>query len=277
MKVVVTGSSGRIGQYVVREVAQAHSVIGFDRNVRDVTGIPQVAGDICDLDQCKRTFDGAEVILHLAAIPGPEGDGMDVMRINVIGTYAVHQAAVACGVRRVVSASTISIYGFAFRHRDFAPDYFPIDVAHPVKPQDHYAISKQATEEIAASFWRGHGLETIILRPSGAVLVEATMRRRRFEDVHPDERWGMWSYTDLRDLARMFRAAAEAQGIRHEIFNAVAEDNSVGLPSMELITRFWPGVPVRREIPGDDALYDWSDMRAKLGFEPKYTLRRLFG
>jgi hypothetical protein len=46
---------------------------------------------------------------------------------------------------------------------------------------------------------------------------------------------------------------------------------------MELITRFWPGVPVRREIPGDDALYDWSDMRAKLGFEPKYTLRRLFG
>jgi hypothetical protein len=75
----------------------------------------------------------------------------------------------------------------------------------------------------------------------------------------------------------MFRAAAEAQGIRHEIFNAVAEDNSVGLPSMELITRFWPGVPVRREIPGDDALYDWSDMRAKLGFEPKYTLRRLFG
>ena len=276
MRIVVTGSNGRIGRYVVRELSHAHSVTGFDRSPEALDGAQHIAGDICDLEQCKRAFDGAEVVVHLAAIPGPEGDGMNVMRTNVIGAYAVHQAAIACGVRRVVSASTISIYGFAFRHRDFNPEYFPIDVLHPVKPQDHYAISKEATESIAAAFHRGHRLQTIVLRPSGAILVEPSMRRRPVEDVQPDERWGMWSYSDLRDLARMFRAAAEAAGIEHGIFNAVAEDNIAGLPSMELIARFWPGIPVRREIPGDDALYQWGEMRTALGFEPQYTLRRLY-
>ena len=276
MKIVVTGSNGRIGRYVVRELLQAHTVIGFDKSPQPSEGIRHISGDICDLEHCKRAFDGAEAVVHLAAIPGPDGDGMSVMRTNVIGTYAVHQAAVACGVRRVVTASTISVYGFAFRLRDFAPDYFPIDVAQPVKPQDHYAISKEAAESIAAAFHRGHRLQTLVLRPSGAILIEPSMKKRSIAEVHPNERWGMWSYSDLRDLARMFRAAVEAPGVEHGVFNAVAEDNCVALTTMELIERFWPGVPVRREIPGTDALYNWDEMRTLLGFEPRYTLRRLY-
>lgn len=260
---------------MVRELSEAHSVTGFDRNPSPDAAPPSTRGDICDPEQCKRAFDRAEVVVHLAAIPGPEGDGMDVMRTNVIGAYAVHHAAAACGVRRVVTASTISIYGFAFRLLDFTPEYFPIDTAHPVKPQDHYALSKHATEAIALAFSQARRLETVVLRPSSAILVEPAMIRRSIDDVRPDERWGMWSYSDLRDLARMFRAAVESPGIQHAVFNAVAEDNSVGIPTLDLLERFWPRIPLRRHIPGTDAVYDPADLVARLGFQHKFTLRRL--
>ena len=150
MKVIVTGGAGRIGRYVVAELAQAgHEVISFDqaRPPDPVPGVRYRIGDHEDLGQVVELCQGAGAIAHLSAIPAPRTyPNATVFRTNVMGTFNVHEAAVLMGVPLVVSTSSQSAYGFAWHHRPFLPQYLPIDEAHPCLSQDAYGLSKMVGE-----------------------------------------------------------------------------------------------------------------------------------
>src|SRR5204862_2876504 len=107
--------------------------------------------DLVDLGQAYGGLWGAEAIVHVAAIPRPTFDVPEVVfRTNVMSAFNVLEAAHALGIRRVVIASSVSVIGFPFYERSFAPAYVPIDEAHPLLPQDAYALSKVVGEELAA-------------------------------------------------------------------------------------------------------------------------------
>ena len=165
MRVVVTGGSGLAGRAVVAHLlAHGHDVTDLDL----VPGDPHAPFrrvDVGDLGQVYGGLRGAEAVVHLAAIPRPIFDVPEVIfRTNAMGTFNVLEAAAGLGIGRVVYASSMSVLGYPFHERPFAPAYVPIDETHPLLPQDAYALSKHVGEELAAGFARRGRLSVVSLR-----------------------------------------------------------------------------------------------------------------
>lgn len=172
---MVTGGAGFIGSHIVDRLVQegkrARLVDNFStgrrENIAHLEGNPlvQVAeGDICDEEFLAEAMEGVEYVLHQAAIPSvPRSveDPAGSHRVNVEGTLKLLLAAKEAGVKRVVFASSSSVYG------DIAGDKRG-DLAkketltpHPLSP---YAATKLAGEGYCTAFYNSYGLETVVLR-----------------------------------------------------------------------------------------------------------------
>ena len=277
MRVVVTGGAGLLGRYLLPELqAQGHEVTVCDL-VPPKGQCRFLRVDMLKMGDLNWAFSGAEVVVHLAAIPNPFHDSPDkVFAVNMHGTYNVLEAAVRAGVRRVVLASSDSAIGFGFRERDFDPDYLPVDEEHPRYPQDCYSLSKAFAEDLAIAFTRRSGLQTICLRPCGIWMPERReMYRVALDD--PSLHWrGMWVYVDVRDAARAFRLAAEVPELpEHTVCYAAAADLAAREETLALIERFYPDVVRldRERLAGHRSVIDGSRAERLLGFLPEYSWR----
>ena len=107
------------------------------------------------MNQLRRAFEGKDAVVHLAAIPNPRTAPADVtFQTNVQGAWSVLQAAENAGVKRVVVASSDSVFGLSYNPPDWPPQFLPVDETHPVRPTEFYSLSKHVTETIAQSFMR---------------------------------------------------------------------------------------------------------------------------
>lgn len=164
-KVLVTGGAGFIGS----AVAQALLERGDDVRVLDnfLTGSKEVVpsgadvieADLRDLDPVREACDGVELVVHEGAVPRVPRSVDDPtlsVEVNVMGTTNVLVAAREAGVRRVVNASSSSVYGEweeGMQQEDAPP--------RPISP---YAASKLATEHLCRVWSALYGLETVSLR-----------------------------------------------------------------------------------------------------------------
>ena len=167
-KYLITGVAGFIGSNL------AHTLINRGEEVRGIDNFSHgrrenLAGildkfdfrkaDLCDLDAVRSSCKGIEFILHQGAIgsvPRSVDDPLSTNLSNVGGTLNVLSAAREAGVKRVVYASSSSIYGDSL----VLPKRETMSPA-PVSP---YAVSKYAGELYARSFYKVFGLETVSLR-----------------------------------------------------------------------------------------------------------------
>src|SRR5262249_410315 len=109
MNVLVTGGSGTIGSYILRELLHAgHAATCYARKTPPlVEGVSFFAGDIMDQDHLAQACRGCDAIVHLAAVPGPRrATPEQLLSINVIGTVHVLEAAVRNEIRKVGMASS---------------------------------------------------------------------------------------------------------------------------------------------------------------------------
>jgi len=165
---LVTGGAGFIGSHVVTELlARGHVVRVLDNfstgrrsNLTNVGGEVDVfEGDLRSYERAHNAVKGADYVIHLAALPSvPRSvqDPLTTNEANITGTLNLLLAARDEGVRRVVLASSSSIYG----SNDIMPkreDLMP----QPISP---YAVSKLAAEQYARAFAIVYGLETVSLR-----------------------------------------------------------------------------------------------------------------
>lgn len=273
MKIIITGGSGNVGKYVLRELKRFHhEVTVFDLKRPKDEDVIFAKGDILKIDDCRRAFKEAEAIVHLAAIPYPVEDSPEsTMNVNVMGTFNVHQAAEDLGIKKVVHASSDASYGFCYRKRNLLPEYLPLDEEHPQKPQDCYGLSKKIGEEIAASFTRKCGMITIALRICFVWFPEEADSYKSL--VKEPKKWNnlLWLYNDARDVALAFRLAVEAEGLEHEAFLISAEDNWTEFNSVELVKKFHSDrIPFKKEIKGRQSLADWNKAKRLLGYGPRY-------
>jgi nucleoside-diphosphate-sugar epimerase len=280
MRVVVTGGAGKLGRWVVRDLAEPaddlprHQVTVFDRVPGTAPpGGRWLIGDVEDLGQVLGALGGAEAVIHLAAIPRPWITTDDVtFRTNVLGAYNVHEAAYRLGIRRVVTAGSQAILGWDYRERDFAPSYLPVDEDHPVSPQDPYGLSKEVTEGIARSYAR-RGMETVVLRPNWVITPDELEQLRRQGGRQPAG-FKLYSYIDARDAARAFRLAIERPIQGAEVLFVVADDSAVAEPLRDVLPRLLPLVgDLARDLgPGQPAI---TNARAKrvLGWQPVRSWR----
>jgi nucleoside-diphosphate-sugar epimerase len=277
MKIIVTGSSGLLGRHVAAAlVAAGHDVLGLDRAPPPEGGWRHVAADLTDLGQALQLVRDAEAVVHVAAIPRPTGlPAGEVFRINMAACYHVVEAAVLSGAGRLVYASSMSVLGYPFFETPVVPAYLPFDSAHPAAPQDAYALSKWLGEEVvAAAVRRRPGLSAVSLRmpwiqTAGSFPREVVERRRRAALVARD----LWGYVDARDAAAAFVRAVERPLEGHHRVFVSAADTFMDVETETLVRAAWPGVALRRPLPGFETVFDLAEARELLGFSPRHSWR----
>ena len=165
MKALVTGGAGFIGSHVVDAlVARGHAALVFDdfstgreENVGPAAVV--LKGDLGDPAAIREAVEGIEVVFHLGAhgsVARSLADPIGSDHANTRGTLAVLGAALDAGVRRVVFASSSSVYGGAAER--------PTPETAPLVPRSPYAVTKLAGEHYCRVFTELHGLETVALR-----------------------------------------------------------------------------------------------------------------
>jgi UDP-glucose 4-epimerase len=168
-KALVTGGAGFIGSHIVEELLklgiEVVSVDNYFAGKREnLVGLePQellheIECDVTDYDALKQCFEGVDIVFHEAAskkticLNDPRRD----LEINAKGAFNVLELARDFGVRKVVHASTGSVYGEAL--------YTPQDEEHPLRPTSYYGVSKLAGEKYVQAFAHLYGLNTTVLR-----------------------------------------------------------------------------------------------------------------
>lgn len=161
MRVVLTGSSGRVGRAIFNALAGVHDIVGIDRTPFSTT---HVVGDLVDESLLRRALEGADAVIHVAAVHAPHVDMVpdaEFSRINVEGTRRVGTAALAAGVRRLVFTSTTALYGRTV----VAGHCRWIDETTAPAPRTIYHRTKLEAEDILQSM-AGAALAVRVLRMS---------------------------------------------------------------------------------------------------------------
>ncbi|CAN5757870.1 SDR family oxidoreductase [soil metagenome] len=229
MQALVTGGAGFIGSNIVSAlVGDGHQVrvlddlsAGFADNVDPAAEL--VVGDIADEKAVEGAVAGCEVVFHQAAhraVLRSVERPLTTDTANTHGTLTVLKAASDAGVRRVVSASSSSVYGGA--------DVLPTPESTPLLPRSPYAVSKLAGEHYCRVFAELYGLETVAMRyfnvygprqrPDSAyaavipLFIDA-LRRRQAPEVHGDGHQSR-DFTYITDVVAANLAAAHASAER---------------------------------------------------------------
>jgi len=166
MKILVTGSSGHLGEALVRTLrASGHEVIGLDVKASAFTTI---VGSVADRSSVSECMSGVEVVYHAATLHKPHvatHSMQDFVDTNVSGTLVLLEQALANGVGAFVFTSTTSIFGDALRPPAGTPAAWVTEDVTPI-PRNIYGATKTAAENLCHLFHRKHGQNCIILRTS---------------------------------------------------------------------------------------------------------------
>jgi nucleoside-diphosphate-sugar epimerase len=294
MTVTVTGGAGYVGALLVDELLES----GRDVRVLDVLlhgqedvagelearGVEVVRGDIRDADARRKALEGAEAVVHLAAIVGDPACARDPELsndVNVEGSRALVKDARELGVERLVFASTCSNYG------RMADPTVPIDEGGELRPVSLYAEQKVGIEKalLDSGNGNGQGLRPTCLRFATVYGVGDRMRfdltvneftRDLWADKHLEvfgERF--WRpYIHVRDAARAVRTVLDspAEKVAGTVFNAGhSDENYRKLDLVEIITgKLGRGDVeyVSRDEDPRDYKVSFEKIRSELGFEP---------
>ena len=285
MRVLVTGAFGKAGKWVVQELlAHGHQVRALDRTPppADLKGqlYETVYADVADPLATMTAAMGCDGLVHLAAYPSPYSvPSSELLRVNVIGTQNILDAAISAGMPRVVLVSSIGALGYSFPTHPCLPDYLPVDAAHPRRPQDVYGLSKVMNEEAAAAATRLHGLATIVLRPPLIWdMLQAKQRgwmARMLETNRNNYNKDLWAYIDVRDFAVACRRAVESHLTGHHIFYTMADDVLADATPQDLAAAHLPTLVDDARRFTHNSFYDLSPAREHLGFVAKRTWRQV--
>lgn len=277
MRVVVTGGSGLIGGYVVRELAPRHQVTVFDRvRPRELPdGVALKLGSHDDQGAVYDVLRGADAVVHLSALAAPQlYPQPEIFRTNVIGTYHVAEAAGRLSLWKMVTASSINALGITHAERPIGPLALPVDETHPLRPQDAYSLSKQIDEATVAAIHRRSGIKAHCVRPPRVVWPERYPELIAKLDDHTFSSRLLWSYVDVRDLAVGFRLALEDERLENEAFFITAADPLCREPLAELLPRFFPGTEaLAAPLTGRAPAVVSTKAQRLLGYEPRWSWR----
>jgi nucleoside-diphosphate-sugar epimerase len=293
---LVTGGGGFIGSHIVDALlAEGHRVRVLDNfstgkrdNLASVLGeIELIAGDLRDRAAVQQAMDGVECVLHQAALPSvPRSirDPITTHEVNATGTLNTLIAARDAGVRRLVYASSSSVYGDT-------PE-LPKREGMTPRPRSPYAVSKLAGEQYCRAFASSYELETVCLRyfnvfgprqdpgsPYAAVIplfASALLnggKPRVFGDGQQTR-----DFTYVANAVRANLLAATSPKAAGAVCNIACQERTSLLSLLGMlgeITGKQPDPTFEESRPGDvrDSLADLTEARGKLGYEVGVPLR----
>lgn len=290
-RVIFTGGSGKAGKHAVQHlVDHGYQVLNLDTKPLANPKVRTLITDITDQAQLFNAlvsytglheFDPSlrpqpvDAVVHFAAIPRimivPDNE---VFRINALGTYNVIEAAVALGIKKIIIASSETTYGLVFSYEPRDPQYFPLDEEYPVDPPDSYALSKVVNERTAQAFALRSGFDIYALRIGNVIEPHEYELFPTWFKTPEGRKRITWSYIDARDLGQIVRLAIEKDGLGFQIFNAANDDPSSDLTTKELLSRYYPKVPLKRELGEYESLLSNRKAREVLGFRQEHWWRK---
>ena len=276
-RVVVTGSSGKAGRAVVRDLLEhGYEVAALDLTPFDPADLPRplaenLRTDLTDLGQTLEALRGVDAVVHLANIPAPGlwPPGKTLLD-NTAMNYNVFAAAVQNGLARVVWASSETTLGLPF---DEPPRFAPVDEAHYPLPESTYALSKVLGEAMAEQFARWSGIPFVGLRLSNIMEPEDYAAFPGYWDDPKGRKWNLWGYVDARDVAQACRLGLETDLSGSHSFIVAAGDTVMNRPSHDLMAEVFPGVPVADDLGEFETLLSIRAIREQLGYHPNYSWR----
>lgn len=292
--ILVTGGAGFIGSHIARSLAENGERVrvldnlssGRSDNLAGIAGeIEVIEGDLRDAEVVARAVDGCEVVYHQAAVPSVPrsvADPRTSLDAGITGTLNVLLAARDRGARRVVFASSSSIYGdtpVMPKQEDMTP-----------KPLSPYAISKLSAEQLCGVFTRLYGLETVALRyfnvfgpnqdpaseyaaviPKFIAAVAAGERPTIFGDGEQSR-----DFTYIANVVDANLRAAEVPEASGRVFN-IASGRAITVNRMLALVGELLGKSAEADYtdprPGDirDSLADITAARDVLGYDPEVS------
>lgn len=291
-RILFTGGAGKAGKHVVPYLLeQGYRVLnvdltplqhpGVDNLIADITDSGQMfnamnsyAGlDELDLGKGMQTFDA---VVHFAAVPRIliKADN-ETFRVNTVGTYNVIEAAVKMGIKKIIIASSETTYGICFADGMTDPKVLPLEEDYEVDPMDSYGLSKVVNEKTAQSFQLRTGIDIYALRIGNVI------EPHEYETLFPHyfrnpevRRRNAFCYIDARDLGQIVDLCIQKNGLGFQIFNAGNDENGAVLTNKELLKRFFPNVPLSRELSETEALFSNRKIREVLGFKEQHSWRK---
>jgi uronate dehydrogenase len=191
-KIVLTGAAGSLGSALREPLSKlCDALVCVD--IKDAPDLlpneTWAVADCAEMDQVAPLVEGAEMVVHFAAIPD-ERPFEELLRPNFLASYVIWEAAFRAGSRRVIYASSVHAVGM---HETNAG----IDTDAPHRPDTFYGLSKCFSEDLARLYWEKRGLEAVCLR-----IFSAT------ETPQNPRALGTW--LSRPDLVRMVEAAVTA-------------------------------------------------------------------
>lgn len=309
--VLITGGAGNLGRHAYFNLCKDYNCTLFDYTDPSQARTPWqpnlkrsvfVKGDLDNYGDCMRAIAHAkaDVILHIAGIPGPtevrpastspfgrfqrHAREDQCFLSNIAGTYYLMESAVRMGVKKVIFASSFFATGIGNRLSGTAwpVDKVPITEDYDCCPEDTYSYSKLLGEDLLKAFSRGHGIKTVAFRlqgisypyqPHKSPIEIPVMEKCKdgFFEGHT------WQYVDCRDVANAMRLAIEkdlANGF--EAFNIVT-DKRYEESTADFAKSHWPTIAdMCKDLKGpeDRGLFSDKKLRDMLGYKEQYSWKQ---
>ncbi|KAJ5640764.1 Nascent polypeptide-associated complex subunit beta [Penicillium herquei] len=283
------------GQSIIAELLDAgHTVLNLDLASMSHPSVHTLKTDLTDSGQVFNALSGQwtltepfpeglpprpDAVIHMAGyarnmlVPDNE-----TFRSNTQGTYNICEAACKLGIRKIIIASSTTVYGVAFAQGDVNYPSFPIEEDQDVCPTDTYAIAKLCNERVARGFAARFGADIYILR-IGHVIGPDEYNEEIFSSyVHEPSRWKVhgWSYIDSRDLGGMCEAGLRTDGLGFQIFNATNDTITNLTPTEDFLKTSFPETPITRKLEEFEAPLSNAKMKKMLGFQERHGWRKYF-
>lgn len=291
MKILVTGSSGHLGEALVRTLQpSSHEVVGVDLVPSNFT---HHVGSIVDRDFVKHCMTGIDAVLHTATLHKPHiatHSRQSFVDTNITGTLNLLEEAVLAGVRSFVFTSTTSTFGDALIPPAGAPAAWITEEVAPI-PKNIYGVTKVAAENLCELFYRNQGLPCLILRTS-RFFPEADDHketREAYDDSNIKANELLYRRVDIEDVVSAHLLALEKtplMGFDRYIISATTPFTPDDLFDLRVNT---PLVVKRKfsdyeEVyahqgwklfPGIERVYVNERARNALGWQPRYDFRHV--
>lgn len=299
MNYLVIGGCGFIGSHVLRQLSRAgHNPVAYDVQINktsieqiltaeEIQSLTILQGDVDDKDHLVRIMRDHHIdaVIHLASLLGHavEDDRAAAVRINIIGTINIFEAALEAGIKRVVWASSQTVFGpqdfyTDLYHSEFVPNHAPL------KPKFVYGATKAFNEFLGELYYERYGLETVglrycivfgIARMRGLAQFAANIINKPaegepgevdFSDTAPN-----WLYVE--DAARATILAAQCPNPKTR--NFIIGGDTVPIPELrDYVLTLIPDAQIKLNPGVWPSAYklDLSAAEKELGFKARYTV-----
>jgi UDP-glucose 4-epimerase len=288
-RVLVTGSSGHLGEALVRVLrGQGHEIVGLDLLASPFT---TVTGPVTDRAVVRRCLAGVGAVLHVATLHKPHigSHGRQAfVDTNVSGTLTLLEESVAAGVRSFVFTSSTSVFGRALTPLPGGPATWITEDVTPV-PRNIYGVTKAAAEDLCEIIARDHGLPVVVLRVA-RFFPEDDDRdevRAAYDGANVKANEYLYRRVDIQDVTDahlLAMAGAPAIGFGRYIISATtpftpADRAGLGRDAPAVVRRLFPDADAEYARRGwamfgvIDRVYVNDRARAVLGWRPRYDFR----